>query len=575
MTPRRRRLAAILAADVIGYSRLMERDEAGTLARVEAIRDDIVATATSTREGRIFKTTGDGVLAEFASAVAAVEAAVAIQATLAEHEVARAEAERIDLRIGISLGDVMVDGDDLYGNGVNVAARMESLAEPGGICVSGNVHEHVAGALDVAFEDLGPQRVKNIEQPIHCYRVATAATPAPRPRISDKPGIVVLPFANMSGDEEQAYFSDGITEDIITALSRIRQLFVMARNTAFTYKGQAVDVRAVARELGVRYVLEGSVRRAGNRVRITAQLIHGESGDHLWAERYDRNLEDIFAVQDEITEIVAGTLEPEITKAEFERQRHAPPDNLDAWQLFQRGIYHFHRVTDDDDQRAIALLEAAIVKDAGFSPAYAALARCHSRGAIRRLDRTRTDAYEKALVISRKAVSLDPEDAHAHAALGFASEFEDARHSIRSFRQALSLNPNLAHAHFGLGMILLNTGQTDASIEHIETAIRLSPRDPLMTLYQSLLGSARFALADDEGALELMPAARPGDQASGRRSAVRVAALAHLGRGAEAQLELDRYMIVFPHATVSLVLHHTSDLGGRLADGLRKAGMPE
>ena len=250
MTPRRRRLAAILAADVAGYSRLMERDEAGTLARVEAIRDDIVATPTSTREGRIFKTTGDGVLAEFASAVAAIEAAVAIQAALTKYEAVRAEAERIHLRIGISLGDVMVDGNDLYGNGVNIVARMESLAEPGGICISGNVHVHVAGALDVAFEDLGPQQVKNVEQPIHCYRVVKDGKAVPRAMISEEPSVVVLPFTNMSSAEGQEYFSDDITEDIITALSRIRQLFVVARNTAFTYKGQAVDVRAVARGTG-------------------------------------------------------------------------------------------------------------------------------------------------------------------------------------------------------------------------------------------------------------------------------------------------------------------------------------
>ncbi len=420
----------------------------------------MVEAETGTRSGPVFKTTGDGALAEFPSAVAAVEAAIAVQAAVAGREAELAEENRIHLRIGVSLGDVMVDGEDLYGNGVNIAARMEALDKPGGLCVSGNVHEHVETVLDAGFEDLGAQTMKNIARPVHCFRLTIGATGLSPPRISAKPSIVVLPFANMSGDAEQEFFSDGITEDVITALSGIRQLFVMARNAAFTYKGQAVDVRAVARELGVRYVLEGSVRRAGERVRIKAQLIDGGSGDHLWAERYDRNLEDIFAVQDESTEIVAGTLEPKITKAEFERRRHAPPDSLDASQLFQRGVYHFNRLTPEDDVAAERHLEAAIARDPGFSASHSMLARCRTRNANAELAEDIDRIYESALATARTAVSLDREDAHAHTALGFSLKRSDPTSSIKAYKQALTLNPNLSNAHFGLSTALLDAGRT-------------------------------------------------------------------------------------------------------------------
>ncbi len=552
----------------------MERDEAGTLARVKAVRSEVVEAETGTRGGRVFKTTGDGALAEFPSAVAAVEAAIAVQAALAGREAERAEENRIHLRIGVSLGDVMVDGDDLYGNGVNVAARMEALAEPGGICVSGNVHEHVETALEAGFEDLGAQTVKNIARPVHCFRVTTGARGVSPPRISDKPSIVVLPFANMSGDAEQEFFSDGITEDVITALSRIRQLFVMARNTAFTYKGQAVDVRAVARELGVRYVLEGSVRRAGERVRITAQLIDGASGDHLWAERYDRKLEDIFAVQDEITEIVAGTLEPEITKAEFERQRHAPPESLDAWQLFQLGVYHFNRLTPEDDAAAERHLEAAIDRDPGFSPSHSMLARFRTRHANAELAADMDRIYASALATARTAVSLDPEDAHAHTALGFTLKRSDLTASIKAFEQALTLNPNLSTAHFGLSATLLEAGRTSEARDHVTTAMRLSPRDPLTPLYRGMHGAIQFADGDYDGALALLPRPSEGKMARARRSALRVAALALQGREAEMRAEKAQLLATYPHLTIALALQYNGDVGGHLAEGLAAAGIP-
>ena len=461
-----RRLAAILAADVVGYSRLMERDETGTLAQLRSLRSEVFDPTTLQFAGRIFKTTGDGTLAEFGSAVDAVQCAVQIQRALAKRNADLAEDLRITLRIGISLGDVIVEGDDLYGIGVNVAARMEGLAEPGAICVSANVHEHVGNALDITFEDLGEQTVKNIDRPVRCYRIdpgSDGAAPARRaeaaPSVPDKPSVAVLPFENMSGDTDQEYFSDGITEDIITALSRIRQLFVIARNTTFTYKGRAVDVPAVARDLGVRYVLEGSVRKAGNRVRITAQLIDGATGNHLWAERYDRDLEDIFAVQDEITRVVAGAIEPEITKAEFERAHLKPPGNLDAWSIYQQGMHHFHLGTVEGEAEARRLFAEAIERAPGFSAAHASLARAYSRRSSFMPDEDFDEKKRIAIREARIAVSLDREDAYAHATVGFAVESSAVHEAIASLERALALNPNSAFAHHGLGRMLVLAGQ--------------------------------------------------------------------------------------------------------------------
>jgi adenylate cyclase len=330
-----RRLAAILAADVVGYSRLMGADEEGTLERLKALRRELIDPKIAEHHGRIIKTTGDGLLVEFASVVDAVRCAVEVQQAIAERNTAVASDSRIELRIGINLGDVIVEGEDLYGDGVNIAARIEALADAGGVFVSSTVYDQMRDRLPFAFEDLGDQQVKNIARPLRVYRVrgtAAQSPVAPALPLPDKPSIAVLPFANMSGDPEQEYFVDGMVEEIITALSKVRWFFVIARNSSFTYKGRAVDVKQVGRELGVRYVLEGSVRKAGTRVRITAQLIEAASGNHLWAERYDREIIDIFAVQDDITERVVATLEPELYAAEYFRSQRKPPDSLDAWE---------------------------------------------------------------------------------------------------------------------------------------------------------------------------------------------------------------------------------------------------
>ncbi len=376
-----RRLAAILAADVVGYSRLTGVDEEGTIARLRALRRELIDPAIDTHRGRIVKTTGDGILIEFASVVDAVRCAVEVQREITTRNTDVRADQRIEFRVGIHIGDVVVDGDDLLGDGVNVAARLEGIAEPGAICLSRAAYEQVHGKLDLVAEDMGEQRLKNIARPMRAYRVLLDKglhKPGPALPLPDKPSIAVLAFANMSGDPEQEYFSDGLAEDIITSLSHSRSLFVIARNSSFTYKGRAVDVKQIARELGVRYVLEGSVRRGGNRVRVTAQLIDAETGNHIWAERYDRDFADVFAVQDEITQAVAIAIEP--TVAEMERQRavRKPPENLGAWEAYQRGLWHMSRISSEENETAKHFFRRAIECDPNFAAAYARTHDAHN-----------------------------------------------------------------------------------------------------------------------------------------------------------------------------------------------------
>jgi TolB-like protein len=376
-----RRLAAILAADMAGYSRLMGADEEGTLERLKALRRELVDPKIAEHKGRIVKTTGDGLLVEFASVVDAVRCAVAVQQAMPERNTSVGPDGRIELRIGINLGDVIVAGDDLYGDGVNIAARIEALADAGGVFVSNTVHDHVRDRLPFVFEDLGEQQVKNITRPVRVYRVRDAAPRAAAPPalpLPDKPSIAVLPFANMSGDPEQEYFADGMVEEIITALSRIRWLFVIARNSSFTYKGQAVDVKQVGRELGVRYVLEGSVRKGGNRVRITAQLIDAATGAHLWADRFDGSLEDVFDLQDKVAISVAGVIEPALQAAETARSASRPTNDLTAYDLYLRA-YSMVLSSARQIPEALAVMEQAITRDPRYGPALAWAAYCCSR----------------------------------------------------------------------------------------------------------------------------------------------------------------------------------------------------
>jgi adenylate cyclase len=407
-----RRLAAILAADVVGYTRLMGADEAGTLRRLTELRQEILELLINEHHGRVVKLMGDGLLVEFASVVDALACAVAWQNRVSEQEVATEEDKRLQFRIGINLGDVIVEGEDIHGDGVNVASRLEGLAEPGGIYLSDDAYRQVRGKVEAEFEDLGELALKNVAEPVRVYRVATAvsgtasAKPASRPlSLPEKPSIAVLPFTNMSGDPEQEFFADGISEDLITALSKIRWFFVIARNSTFTYKGQAVEVTQVARELGVRYVIEGSVRKAGNRVRITAQVVEAASGNHLWAERYDRDLKDIFALQDEMAQTIVGAVEPELSAAEREHAARKPPESLDAWETYQRGLWHLWSFTRDDNAETQRVLRRAQELDPSFATAYAFESYSHYLDAMLGFSEAPDESLAAALTAAKRALS--------------------------------------------------------------------------------------------------------------------------------------------------------------------------
>ena len=425
-----RRRVAILAADVVGYSRLVGEDEEGTLRTLSACRE-VIDGLVARHHGRVFGSAGDSVIAEFASPVEAVRCAVNIQRDLETRDAGIPENKRMRFRIGVNLGDVVVDGDDLMGEGVNVAARLEGLAEPGTVNVSGSVHEQVKNKLDVGFDFLGPQELKNIAEPVPVFRVrleprsptsrSAASERSPEPlALPEKRSIVVLPFENLSGDPEQGYFSDGITEDIITELSKFRSLFVIARSSSFSFRGQSPEVKEVSRRLGVRYVVEGSVRRAGKRVRITAQLIDAVADAHLWAERYDRVLEDVFTVQDEVTEAIVAAIAPELGKAEQQLASSKKLENLNVWEVYQRGMWHLYQRTKADLAEARRLFEAALSLDPGLSLACSALVDAYYYEVVLGLADSVAENRDKALQVARRAVELDPDDAAAHCAMGKA-----------------------------------------------------------------------------------------------------------------------------------------------------------
>ena len=458
-----RRLAAILAADVAGYSRLIGVDEGGTLQRLRAIRDELVDPTLAAHHGRLVKTTGDGLLVEYSSVVDALRSATEIQAGMAERNAPVPQDQRIEFRIGLNVGDVVVEEGDIFGDGVNVAARLEGLAAPGGICVSARVQEDATGRLDLAFEDMGERQLKNISRPVRVYRVRGSETARramdsvvqPSLPLPDKPSVAVLPFTNMSAGPEHEFFGDGIAEDVITALSRYPSLFVIARNSSFTYKGRAVDVKQIGRELGIRYVLEGSLRKSGNRIRVTAQLVEAETGKHVWAERYDRDLADIFAVQDEITEAVTIAITPAIADAEQHRAMRKPPQSLDAWAAYQRGLWHLSRSTSHDISLAEKFFQRATDLDPSFSGAYVGLglalvtaAELHAQDLIKGL-RTME-------VLARRAVALDGADAEARSLLCAALFTRgDYAGALVEAEQALRTTPNLAFAHHMLGAALI------------------------------------------------------------------------------------------------------------------------
>jgi adenylate cyclase len=580
-----RRLAAILAADVVGYSRLMRADEEGTLARLKALRDELFDPAVADHRGRIVKTTGDGALVEFASAVDAVRCAAEVQRNLAVRE-AGAEDDAMALRIGVNLGDVIMDGGDIYGDGVNVAARLEGLAEPGGICISASIHEQIRHKLDLVCEDRGDQRVKNIAEPLRVYRVVldrpeAASGGVETLSLPDKPSVAVLPFDNLSGDPEQDYLADGISEDLITALSRIRWFFVIARNSSFTYKGQAVDVTQVARELGVRYVLEGSVRKAGGRVRVTAQLIDAATGRHVWAERYDREIEDIFALQDEMTLTIVAALEPELGAAERERALSKPPESLDAWETYQRGLWHMWTFEKEANAEARRLFRHAVERDPNFAPAYAFQSYANYIDVVMGWSEAPDESLDAALAAAKTALARDERDAVAYFALGRVLMMRGEHDgSIAALETAITLNPSSAQAHHGLGFALALSGRLDVAKSNFEKAERLSPRDPLLWAFTITHALTSILSHDYEAAESWARKTMRIPRASGYWThAILASALGNMGRLEEARAAADEALAQKPDLSLSYLKTTlpTKEEGGLepYLAGLRQAGLPE
>ena len=536
-----RRLAAILAADVASYSRLMGADESGTLQALKAIRAELIDPTIAAHSGRLVKTTGDGLLVEFSSVIDALRCATEVQTSMAERNASVPAGKRIEFRIDVHQGDVVIENDDIFGDAVNIAARLEGLAEPGGICVSARVRGDAAGKLDLAFEDMGQQELKNIGRPIRAYRVAmerradAADEPAPLP-LPDKPSIAVLPFANMSGDPEQEYFADGMVEEITTALSRIRWLFVIARYSSFTYKGQAIDVKQVGRELGVRYVLEGSVRKAGGRVRITSQLIDALTGTHLWADRFDGSLEDVFELQDNVAITVAGVIEPTLQVAEAARSAQRPATDATAYDLYLRALAAFFPVTREGVITALKCIEQAVAIDPHYAPALAWTAVCHlrliSEGWVEQPEAHRA----KAIDLAHQALQAGESDPGvlANAALVLAQFGEDIEVMTGLIDRALTLNPSFARGWFRSGLIRIYAGQHDLAIGHLETSMRLSPRErigtPLQWIGMALFFKRQFAEAAWKLLLSIQD--NPGSPTPYRAL---VACYAHMGRLGEAR----------------------------------------
>lgn len=492
-----RRLEAILAADVVGYSRLMAADEVGTLTALRALRKEIIDPKIGEHGGRIVKIMGDGVLVEFASVVDAVECAVAIQRAMAEINAGHAEDRRIAFRIGINVGDIIIDGEDIYGDGVNIAARLEGIAESGGIAISEDAWRQVQGKVAANFVDIGEQSLKNIARPVRVYRFelgeggATQPT-TPRLALPDKPSIAVLPFQNMSGDSEQDYFCDGMVEDIITSLARIKWLFVIGHNSSFAYKGKSPDIRQVGRELGVRYVLEGSVRKVGNHVRINAQVLEAETGGHVWAERYDRTLDDIFVLQDEITTSVVGCLAPRLVAAEHARQQRKPPQSLDAWECFIRAVFLYSQHSEEGSRTALALLDRAIELDREYGQAYGLKALTLLWRAFQGWE-DMGSAIERGRAAATRAIACDSQDPWAYIGRGMvAIATRDNSEAVNALRHATDLSPNFAYAHAVLGAALALGGRPEEGIDSTNQAVRLSPRDTFNDDFQLYYAFAHF-----------------------------------------------------------------------------------
>ncbi len=584
-TVNERRLAAILAADVVGYSRLMDSDEAGTLAALNNIWTHHFNPRIAAHQGRVVKMMGDGALVEFSSALYAVEFAIAFQTAMMALNEEPEISKRIEFRIGINLGDIIAEGDDIFGDGVNIAARLESLAPINCVLLSGSVYQQTKDKIDAAFSDVGGLALKNIEAPVQawCWGADDAALRrlVKSPQAStERPSIAVLPFENLSDDPDQEYFADGLTEDIITSLSKVRWFFVISRNSTFAFKGRTTDPRDIGEELGVRYVLEGSVRTAGNRVRLSAQLIDCTSGNNLWAERYHREIEDIFDLQDELTQTVVGAIEPQLSKAERDRARMRKPNNLDAWNMLQYGRAHLYKRSRKDLAQARTFLEEAIKHDPELVAAYSDLAEVCFLEVRLGFAEDNTASLAKAVELSNKAIEIKGEDAAAHYALGRVLSMK-RRHAEaeRELNRAIELNPSYSQAYLALGMSYAFSGRAEEAIEPLDTGMRLSPHDEYMGPFMARTAEAYLFMGNHKEAVEW-----------GRRAALQphlpwpgfaslVSILGHLGEDGElvaaiAELEKRAPKIDLAYIRQQLPITNERDLD-HMIEGLRKAGLPE
>ena len=574
-----RRLAAILAADVVGYSRLMEMDEAATLSALKARRRNLLEPLVAHHRGRIFKATGDGVLVEFGSAVNAVQCAIDLQRRMADANRGLAEDCQIVLRIGVNLGDVIVEGSDLYGDGINIAARLEGIAEPGGILISGTAHDHIKNKVRVGFDDLGDQRLKNIAEPVRAYRIQDMPSVAlPQPGAApDKPSIAVLPFNNMSGNADQEYFSDGISEDIITELSRFRSLIVIARHSSFAFKNRAVTVQQVGRELGVQYVLEGSVRRAGNRVRINAQLVDAQTGAHIWAERLDRDMDDLFAMQDEVTERIVATIANRLEKTEQERAKRKQPEAMGAYDYVLRARAIISE-SAETNKLSRALYEKALSLEPTSLPALIGFGWSLSIDWVSRWNDATGDTLERAYSLARQALALDSSDYRAHLLLGFIQAHrKQAAEALMHYQRAMALNSNDADGAAHMGGLFIDMGRFSEALDWLQKAVRLNPLHPAWYLFG--IGEAHYGARQYEQTIAPLQAAinRFPSFITPRRHLA--AAYAQMGRLDKARTEIAEIRRLDPSVCLSLYrerirYNRVEDLDHYL-DGLRKAGLPE
>ena len=578
-----RRLAAIFAADVAGYSRLMGADEEGTLERLRAHRRELIDPKIAEHQGRIVKTTGDGVLVEFASPVKAVRCAVEVQHGMVDRNADVPREQRIEFRIGINLGDVVVEDGDIYGDGVNVAARLENIAEPGAVYISRAVRDFVNDQTEVALEDLGEKPLKNIAKPVRVFRIAApdhatvASKEAARPAVPHKPSIAVLPFTNMSGDAEQEYFCDGMTEDLITDLSKISALFVIARNSTFAYKGKSVRVQDIGRDLGVRFVLEGSIRKAGNRVRITAQLIDAGSGGHIWAERFDRELTDIFATQDEVVEKIVAALAVNLTQGEAQRLRRRGTASVEAYETWLRARELLSRSRREAIVQAKAMYRRAIEIDPNFAAPHAGLSLATISEYVSDWAVDPEEALDEAERWARRALELDDQEPVSHMALGNLMLWRRNHDgALAEFGRMITLDPNFAQGHSATGLALMYAGRSADALEAFAIAKRLDPHSPSIVLH--FVAQAHFSLGRYEAAVERLLERIARTPATDSSRMLLAACYGHLGRTEEARAAWAGLMKVNPDFSLAqrervLPYKEPRDFQ-RIVDGLAKAGLP-